>query len=119
MLVCGPKNSRYTYTGTRCPHTDLAIEVNAETVREAVAAYEAMFACKVTAAPDDLPVLRGHEGLYCIHIDVASGESVLVAVHVVRGDETIEVRQNFDIAVRPDDILDIVQLVGGSYTPIS
>ena len=105
-LVCGPKNSRYTYTGSRSPHTDLAIEVDAATVRDAVAAYEAKFHCNIAPAPD-------YGRLYFLHTDVSTGSYVMVAIHVVRANETIDVKQNLEIALQANDIVDIVQVVGG------
>jgi len=40
-LLFGPKNSRYTYTGSLCPHNDLAFESKAKTLSEAISDYEA------------------------------------------------------------------------------
>ena len=111
-LVCGPKNSRFTYTGSLCPHTDLAIEVSANRLSEAISAYERTFNAEVIPAPMGIPELVGHEGKYFLHTDLDSGRKNLVDIHVFRGGRDLCVKQNLEFPILPGDLIEMGELIG-------
>lgn len=109
-LVCGPKNSRYAYTGSKCPHTDLALEVTALTLAEALATYEKHFKVSVSPAPADHPDLIGQEAKYFVHTDRETGLAQLVDIHVLRDGKEVCAKQNMDFALLPQDIVELGEL---------
>ena len=48
ILIFGSHNSRYTYTGSLCPHNDLAYEIEASQIKDAIRLYEEKFNVKIT-----------------------------------------------------------------------
>ena len=101
-LLCGPKNSRYTYTGSACPHTDLALQVDAETLGDALVQYERHFDVRISAHVDAEDAEEKHGDKYFRYVAEKSGENMLVDIHVFRGDAELCPKQNlnFPLEVR-------------------
>ncbi|CAM2143919.1 protein of unknown function [Pararobbsia alpina] len=111
VLLCGPKNSRYTYTGSRCPHTDLALESDALTLGDAIAQYERHFGVRISIHIDAEDAEEKFGDKYFRYIDEAGDEDILVDIHVFRGDEELCPKQNLDFALEDADIVELGPLL--------
>ena len=110
-LLCGPLNSRFTFTGTPCPHLDLALHSNAKNLVEALIDYEQHF--KVTIKPmleplDDNPA---NTGKYFKYWADDSETWSAVDIHILRADEEICPKQDLLFQLHPSDIVEIGQLI--------
>ena len=110
-LICSPKNSRMTFTGTKCPHTDLAFKTAKLHLASAIREYEKALNVTVAAHVDapDAEVKFGSK--YFIHTDNSSGESTLVDLHIIRGEEEICPKQDLDLYLLDSDIVEMGPLV--------
>jgi len=110
ITIFGPKNSRYAYTGTPCPHTDLAFVSNAETLGDAIQSYEQRF--DVTIMPNvSLPGVSDDGGKYFMHTDNSTAVSVLVDIHIFRGTEEICPKQDMSFKLLQDDMVELGDLI--------
>lgn len=110
-LLCGPKNSRYTYTGSVCPHTDLALRVDAMTLGDALVQYERCFDVRISAHVDAGDAEEKHGDKYFRYVDEASGDNMLVDIHVFRGDAELCPKQNLDFPLEMADIVELGPLL--------
>jgi len=106
-LIFGPKNSRYAYTGSPCPHTDLAFESNAETLGDAIKAYEARFDVSISPystqiTPDDEDAAK-----YFLCKDNQAELTSLVDIHIFRGKEEICPKQNISFKLELTDMVEL------------
>jgi len=108
-LLCGPKNSRYSYTGTPCPHTDLALASTALTLGQALRDYELHFC--VTVRPCDEPLPGDPELKYFRVTEEDGSESWLVDVHVFREGLEICPKQDLGFALQPSDLVELGSLI--------
>jgi hypothetical protein len=107
--IFGPNNSRYTYTGTPCPHTDLAFSANVKTLGDAIKAYEEHF--DVTIVPStSYPDPTNGEMKYFDFMDNKTGTSMLVDIHVIRGGDEICPKQNINFVLSENDMVELGQL---------
>ena len=102
-LICGPKNSRYEYTGSKCPHTDLALKVDVFNLLAAIQIYEKYF--NVTVKPIE------DQDKYFIHLDNVTGNILWVDIHVYRFENEICVKQDLDFKLQPQDIVELGELI--------
>ena len=110
-LVFGPKNSRYAYTGSPCPHTDLALKVDALTLGDAIAHYESHFSVRISPHIDTEDAEEKFGDKYFRYIDEFSGENMLVDIHVVRGDAELCPKQNLEFALENADMVELGPLL--------
>ena len=110
-LVCGPKNSRYAYTGSPCPHTDLALKVDALTLGDALARYESHFGVRISVHVDAKDAEEMFGDKYFRYVDEMSGENKLVDIHVIRGNSELCPKQNLDFILENTDIVEIGPLL--------
>jgi hypothetical protein len=108
-LIFGPRNSRYAYTGSLCPHNDLALESNAITLGEAIADYEKKFDVRIKACIEPLPGTT--EVKYFLMTDIDSTLLHYVDIHVLRGESEICPKQNILFALEPNDLVEMGELV--------
>jgi hypothetical protein len=108
-LIFGPKNSRYTYTGTPCPHNDLALPSNAKTLHEAIQEYEKHFNVAIRPCLDPLP--GQSEVKYFILTDLESEIIWYVDIHVLRGNEEICPKQNLAFELETEDLVEMGALI--------
>ena len=108
-LLFGPKNSRYTYTGTPCPHNDLALKSDAKTLGDAIQHYETYFNVRVRPCLEPLPGQR--EVKYFVVTDVRSEVIWYVDIHVFRHKEEICPKQNVTFRLEVDDLVEMGELV--------
>ncbi len=110
-LLCGPKNSRFTFTGSRCPHLDLAVESAAKTLDEALRDYERRFNVRVT--PCQAPKARDADGSlrYFDFLDLNTKSLQWVDVHVIRDGVALCAKQDLMFALQPDDIVELGELL--------
>ena len=108
-LLFGPLNPRFAYTGTPCPHADLAFEVPDRTLHDALRSYETRF--DVTIVPGALP-LAGSSGLKCFFVGRTENPGRAVEVVVTRG--LTDYRPGHDTAfeLEASDIVELVELHG-------
>lgn len=110
-LLCGPKNSRYAYTGNLCPHTDLALKVDALTLGDAIAQYETHFGVRISAHIDAEDAEEKFGDKYFRYVDEAGGENKLVDIHVFRGSAELCPKQNLEFALENADIVELGPLL--------
>lgn len=110
-FLCGPKNSRYTYTGTLCPHLDLALESSARTLGAAIQEYEAHFNVKITRMIKPLGGLPENSGKFFEFKDLSNGEWVAVDIHIFRGHAEICPKQDLTFLLLADDIVEFGELI--------
>ncbi|KMW44486.1 hypothetical protein PQH03_15920 [Ralstonia insidiosa] len=110
-LVFGPKNSRYTYTGSPCPHSDLAFHSDAETLNAALREYEAHFGVTIVPHVDAKDAIEKFGEKYFLHTDNASGVSQLVDIHVIRGGEELCIKQDVSFALKATDLVEMGDLI--------
>jgi hypothetical protein len=108
-LLSGPKNSRYTYTGTPCPHQDLALKSNARTLGEAIQDYEKHFNVTIKACVVPLP--GQSEVKYFVITDIETEVIHYVDIHVFRGEVEICPKQDTAFLLEPDDLVEMGELV--------
>lgn len=108
-LLFGPKNSRYTYTGTPCPHSDLALKSGAKTLGEAIRDYEDRFNVRVRPCEEPLP--GQSEVKYFVVSEVEGDLSHYVDIHVFRGDRQICPKQDLSFILQVDDLVEMGELV--------
>lgn len=108
-LLFGPKNSRYTYTGTPCPHNDLALKSNARTLGEAIRDYEKHFSLKIKACDEPLP--GESEVKYFLVTDAETGLFHYVDIHVFRGEAEICPKQDTAFMLEPGDLVEMGELI--------
>ncbi|MBX9722121.1 MAG: hypothetical protein K2X81_12045, partial [Candidatus Obscuribacterales bacterium] len=100
-----------SYTGTKCPHTDLALKVDVNILSAALVVYENHFHVSLSPAPSDHPAIQGGDPKYFIHTDHKSGDSQLVDIHIFRGGKEICVKQDLNFELHTNDIIEIGELV--------
>jgi len=108
-LLFGPKNSRYVYTGTPCPHNDLALKSSARTLGEAIRDYEQHFNLEIKAC--DKPLPGQSEVKYFIVTDAETAFVHYVDIHVLRGGAEICPKQDTAFLLEPDDLVEMGELV--------
>lgn len=111
IYLCGPKNARYTYTGSPIPHLDLAYRCEAQTLAEALSIYESVFNARITPMQEPLLGLNENIGKYFDYLDLDNNSKMAVDVHVIRQGETICPKQNLDFVLQKEDIVDIGPLL--------
>lgn len=112
IYLCGPKNARYTYTGSPVPHLDLAYHCEAHTLAEALSIYESVFNARVTPMQEPLLGLSANIGKYFDYLDLDSGVKTAVDIYVVRQGRDICPKQNLSFELQFADIVDIGPLIG-------
>ena len=110
-FICGPRNSRYTYTGTQCPHLDLALRSNARTLDDAVREYEAHFNVRVAPMVEPFDGNPKNFGKYFEFSDLSSGIRQPVDIHIIRGNDEICPKQDLSFALLVDDVVELGELV--------
>lgn len=110
-FLCGPKNSRYTYTGTLCPHLDLALRSNAQTLDDAIRDYEAHFNVQVAPMLDPLDGNSENLGKYFEFTDLSSGARQPVDIHIIRSNDEICPRQDLSFALLVDDVVELGEII--------
>lgn len=110
-LICGPKNSRYTFTGSPCPHLDLAYEISAKTLSEAIFAYESRFDVRILPYFGMNECTQNDEPKYFEFIEIASGRMQLVDIHVHRQGIEICPKQDLTFRLLQDDLVEIGELI--------
>jgi hypothetical protein len=104
--IFGPVNSRYAYTGSPCPHNDLAFESTAETLGEALKAYQIHF--DVSVYPCTTPIDPCDTELkYFVFTDNKTSISTYVDIHVHRGNLEICTKQNLDFKLLSNDMVEL------------
>ncbi|UJB17747.1 MULTISPECIES: hypothetical protein [Lysobacter] len=98
-MIQGPKH-RVGWPG----RPDEGLSVQAATLGEALAAYEAEYAVEIIES-------NQHDGRYFIHRDLVSGEEEYVDIHVLRVDGEHCVRQDRDFPLCADDAIVLGMLV--------
>ncbi|MGH8079776.1 MAG: hypothetical protein ACREP7_04305 [Lysobacter sp.] len=83
---------------------DQSLFVQAATLGEALAAYEAEYAVEIVES-------NQHDGRYFIHRDLVSGEEEYVDIHVIRGDGEHCARQDRDLILFEDDLIVLGMMV--------
>ena len=111
IYLYGPKNARYTYTGSPVPHLDLAYCCKAHTLAEALSIYENVFNARVTPMHEPLLGLSANIGKYFDYLDLDTGVKTAVDVHVVRQGQHICPKQNLAFELQTEDIVDIGPLI--------
>lgn len=106
-LIFGPFNSRFAFTGSRCPHSDLAYQISDLTLGDALRSYEAKF--DTVVMPSSLP-LPGSTELKCFL--VGNGERWGGAVEVVvrRGSTDFRPGHDTTFALEQSDIVELQEL---------
>jgi hypothetical protein len=108
-LLFGPKNSRYTYTGSLCPHNDLAFESKAKTLNEAISDYEAKFNVSITPYQKPLP---GETEVKYFHFkDNDTNSSSAVDIHIIRESTNICTKQNLSFPLLETDLVEMGELI--------
>jgi hypothetical protein len=111
-LLCGPCNSRFTYTGSKCPHLGLAIQSDARTVAEALEHYERHFSVKIAPMVDPLHGLEENRGKYFqFWQTLDSDEWRAVDVHIIREGLSICTKHELHLQPRSEDIVEIGELI--------
>ncbi len=108
-LLFGPKNSRYAYTGSLCPHNDLALQSNAKSLGEAIQHYEAHFNVSVKPCVDPLP--GESEVKYFVVADCDLEVVHYVDIHVFRGAKEICPGQDTTFDLESDDLVEMGELI--------
>jgi len=109
-IIFGPNNSRYSYTGSPCPHTDLAFESSAKTLSEALKAYEDHF--DVSVVPCVTPIDPSDtEVKYFVFTNNKTSISKYVDIHVFRGNEEICPKQNLGFELLGEDMVEMGELI--------
>lgn len=108
-LISGPKNSRYMYTGSPCPHNDLAVRSTARTLGEAIQHYESEFG--VTISPCAKPLPGESEVKYFEVAEAGTGTKWLVDIHVQRGSVEICPKQDLSFPLLESDLVEMGELV--------
>lgn len=111
-FLCGPKNSRYAYTGTLCPHLDLALRSNAHTLAEAIFDYEQHFDVRVTPMLESFDGNSENFGKYFKFTDLINNNWQPVDIHVIRDNGQIFPKQDLSFSLHEDDVLEFVELFG-------
>jgi hypothetical protein len=107
-LISGPKNSRYAYTGSPCPHNDLALRSSARTLGEAIQHYESKFG--VAIRPCTKPLPGESEVKYFEVSEAGAGITWLVDIHVVRGSAEICPKQDLSFPLLESDLVEMGEL---------
>ncbi len=110
-LLCGPLNSRFTFTGSLCPHLDLAIQSNAQTLGEALSDYERHFKIKIKPMLEPLDGDPANAGKYFQFWGDGAANWTAVDIHILRGTEEICPKQDLSFALHPTDVVDIGELI--------
>ncbi len=110
-LLFGPKNSRMTYTGSPCPHNDLAFNVSDMILKDALRKYEIQFNVTIIPYIDESNTSKTNEAKYFLHIDNISKETNLVDLHIIRNGVEICVKQNLDFQLLTDDLVEMGELL--------
>lgn len=108
-LLFGPKNSRYTDTGSTCPHNDLALHTEAKTLGEAIRDYENAFDVVVTPCLEPLPGQA--EVKYFTVIDRDTEIMNVVDIHIFRGESEICPKQDTSFILHTDDLVEMGELI--------
>lgn len=108
-LLFGPMNSRYTYTGTPCPHNDLALKSDATILWGAMRDYEEHFNVKIRPCVE--PMEGQSEVKYFELIGVETGVLHYVDIHVLRATEEICPGQDTFFKLEPNDLVEMGALV--------
>lgn len=110
--LCGPKNSRFTFTGTLCPHLDLALESKARSLGAAILEYERHFNVNVTPMLMAFDGNPGNCGKYFEFKDLSDNRWFVVSIRVIRNDVEIDPNQDLAFPLRDSDIVEICELFG-------
>jgi hypothetical protein len=108
-LLFGPKNSRYTYTGTPCPHNDLALKSDATTLGEAIRDYEERFNVSIRACVE--PLAGESKVKYFVFTDLESQVTQYVDIHVFRGELELCPKQDSTFMLESDDLVEMGELI--------
>ena len=108
-LLFGPKNSRYAYTGSACPHNDLALPSDATTLGEAIREYELAF--NVLVAPCLEPLPGESEVKYFTVTERETKTQYIVDIHVFRGESEICPRQDTSFVLNDGDLVELGELI--------
>lgn len=109
--LCGPNNSRYSYTGSPCPHLDLALKSDARTLGGAVAEYETHFNVQIAPMLEPFDGDPHNAGKYFKFTDMSTGVQKLVDIHISRNSEDICLKQDLSFALLPEDIVELGELI--------
>jgi hypothetical protein len=110
-LLCGPLNSRFTYTGSPCPHLDLALPSAAKTLGEAIAHYANHFAVEISAMTTPLDGKPENLGKFFECRQPATGMYWVLDIHVLRGNEELCPKQDLLFGLHAQDIVELGALV--------
>lgn len=119
IFICGPNNSRYSYTGTRCPHLDLAINSTATTVAEAITEYQQHFGVNVTPMIESFDGQPESAGRYWLHTDPQTQRSQAVRICIVRAGDNLSVMHDIDVTLQADDIVELQELIGAAAQAVN
>jgi hypothetical protein len=108
-LLFGPLNSRYTYTGSLCPHNDLAYESKALTLGDALRDYEVKF--NVSISPCTAPLPGETEVKYFLFKENFSDCFSYVDIHVFRGELEICPKYDMSFNLESTDLVEMGQLI--------
>ncbi|QJQ02086.1 hypothetical protein C798_18170 [Herbaspirillum rubrisubalbicans Os34] len=109
-IIFGPVNSRYAFTGSPCPHNDLAFESNAQTLGEALKAYQEHF--DVSVVPCTTPIDPGDTDVkYFVFTNNKTSISSYVDIHIHRGNLEICAKQNLDFELLSNDLVELGELI--------
>jgi hypothetical protein len=106
-FISGPKNSRMTFTGTPCPHIDLAFHTDELHLAAAIREYEKAFNVMIVPHVDNPDAKVKYGEKYFQHIDNEGVYSVLIDLHVIRDGKEICPKQNLDFALLPTDLVEL------------
>ncbi len=109
--LCGPMNSRFTYTGSRCPHLDLAVHSAATTLDAAIRDYETRFGAQITKHQDTLTVDEEAAAKYFAYLDLETRQIQLVDIHVFREGREICPKHDLQFPLEPDDVVEFGELI--------
>lgn len=110
-LIFGPNNSRYAYTGSPCPHIDLAFESTAETLGAAIRDYEVHFDVSIIPYSKRLDPNDADVAKYFVCTQNKTETQTLVDIHIFRGEEEICPKQNIGFKLFPNDIVELGELI--------
>ena len=108
-VIFGPLNSRFAFTGTPCPHDDLAFETSDRTLHDALRSYEAKF--NVVIVPGSLP-LADSPDLKCFFVGEDTRPGSAVEVVVTRGSTDYRPGHDTAFELEASDVVELQELYG-------
>lgn len=111
-LLCGPLNSRFTFTGNPCPHLDLAIQCDSKTLGEALKFYEQHFKAVIRPLQEPLDGKEENCGKYFSFCESSTPDVwQAVDVHVFRNGAELCPKQDLSFHLENTDVVEIGELI--------